>query len=521
MATSKKKQKNRRVSPEKSGLTDNGAKSEKIAYDRLLPVLLVSLICLLAVVALANYEVLRDSSLTWSQQVLHLAGSSGQLLLLVVFYGLYLMRFERAVVHSWRRLVPHVIFALIPIIAAKVLDEFGDRTSGNAVYYTPIALTAMAFAIAHGSRTAAYLTVLLSVIVVAIVLGPEGRVRFDLMTMLLAGGIVGSLSTGRIRRSSRPLKVGFTVGVVQAALVVSTQVAGGAQLNPSVIFVAAMNGLLCGAVVLMLLSLGVIEYAFRVTTDLTLLELSDQNHKLLRRLALEAPGTYHHSQILGGLAEAAGSAIGINALLLRVGAYFHDVGKINKPEYFSENETGGASLHNRLSPAMSTLIISAHTKDGTEIAHDYGLPEPIIDLIQQHHGTTLIEYFYRKAVDEQGGKAGVKEEFFRHSGPKPRTKEAGVLMLADAVESASRALTDPTSSRIERQVHDIVSRKLMDGQMDECNLTFAEVHRAEESLVKSLTHIYHGRVKYPKPVEKKASKTPSPTSESYDPLPLG
>ena len=521
MASGRKRIRGRRVTPERSGLAERNGKAPAVAYDRIIPAVIVGLVFLAALIATAGYHLLDPSSRDWPAHTARLGGLAGLLLVLTFFYALYLRLFERETASDWRRLAPHAAFALLPAVAARLLDAFGNDTIANAVYYTPLATTAMVFAIAYGARTAAMLSMLLAAATGIVLLGPDGAPRLDLILVLLGGALAAALTTGRIRHSSRPLKVGFAIGLVQAALAAAAQAAAGKALDAPLIAVAGLSGVICGVIVLMLLVLGVIEYAFRVTTDLHLLELSDQNHRLLRRLAMEAPGTYHHSQVLGNLAEAAAEAIGANPLLLRVGAYFHDVGKINKPEYFSENESGGGSMHARLSPAMSTLIIAAHTKDGTEIARDYGLPKPIIDMIQQHHGTSLIEFFYHKAVDDQGGKAGVKEEFFRHPGPKPRTKEAGILMLADSVESASRALSDPTPSRIERQVHEIISRKLMDGQMNECNLTLAEVHRVEQSLVKGLTHIFHGRVKYPRPVAGTAGKPPAAASEICDPLPLG
>ena len=519
MALLRRNAKSRRITPERSGLAGKLAISTVIEYEHVLGALLLGLVFLAALVVTANHEALHRAGRTSPYWLWRLAGSSGMLLLLTFCYGFYLALYERAVALDWRRLVPHGLLALLPVVASRGLAMFEHSVYHEPVYYTPLPLTAMIFAIAYGGRTAAYLSALLSVIIAVVSVGPAGEVPFGLTITLLGGSVVGALTTGRIRRLSKPLRVGFAVGAVQAALALAAAAASRQAIDPHWMIIPAINGIACGGVVLAFLPL--VERAFKVTTDLTLLELSDQNHKLLRRLALDAPGTYHHSQILGGLAEAAGEAIGANSLLLRVGAYFHDLGKINKPEYFVENEGLRGSLHDRLSPAMSTLIIAAHSKDGAEIAADYRLPQVIIDLIQQHHGTSLIEYFYRKAIDEQGGLAGVKEEFFRHPGPKPSSKEVGILLLADAVESASRALSAPSPSRIERRVHEVISSKLMDGQLDECALTLAEVHRVEACLVKGLTHIFHGRISYPRPLPKRPSAAPSHTSDSRDPLPLG
>ncbi|MHC4600144.1 MAG: HDIG domain-containing metalloprotein, partial [Planctomycetota bacterium] len=218
---------------------------------------------------------------------------------------------------------------------------------------------------------------------------------------------------------------------------------------------------------------------------------------LLRRLLLEAPGTFHHSFITGTLAESAADAIGANSLLARVGGYFHDIGKITKPEYFTENEALKGSHHARLSPTISTLIILAHTQDGIEIAKDYNLPPAIVDFVPQHHGTSVIEYFYREALEQSAGRFEVRREYFRYLGPKPRTKETAIVSIADSVEAASRSLSDPTPARIEGLVHNIVTSKLMDDQLDNSTLTFRELKVLEESFVRVLSGIYHGRIAYP------------------------
>jgi putative nucleotidyltransferase with HDIG domain len=215
-----------------------------------------------------------------------------------------------------------------------------------------------------------------------------------------------------------------------------------------------------------------------------------------------APGTYNHSISVAAIAEAAADAIGANGLLVRVGAYYHDVGKTLKPGYFAENMVEGSqSRHEHLAPAMSTLIIIGHVKDGVDLATQHNLPQPLIDFIEQHHGTTLVEYFYHEATRQAGNqpdhRTDCEESRFRYPGPKPQTREAGVLMIADAVESASRTLSEPTPKRIETLVHEIVLKRLLDGQFDESTLTLSELHEIEESVVKSVTAIYHGRVKYP------------------------
>jgi putative nucleotidyltransferase with HDIG domain len=243
-----------------------------------------------------------------------------------------------------------------------------------------------------------------------------------------------------------------------------------------------------------------IERAFGVLTDLSLLEIGDVAHPLLQELVRRAPGTYNHSINVASIGEAAAEAIGARGLLVRVGAYFHDIGKMLKPAYFVENQGQQGNRHESLVPAMSTLIIIAHVKEGAELARQHRLPQPIIDLILEHHGTTLVEYFYRRATaqsqaDPNG--SDVDEQNYRYPGPKPSSRESAVMMLSDAVESASRTLTEPTPARIASLVHELAMKRLLDGQFDECGLTLEELELIEQSLVKSLTAVYHGRVKYP------------------------
>jgi putative nucleotidyltransferase with HDIG domain len=248
-------------------------------------------------------------------------------------------------------------------------------------------------------------------------------------------------------------------------------------------------------------SLPFIESWFGAVTDISLLELGDISHPLLQELVKRAPGTYNHSITVASLGETAADSIGANGLLVRVGAYFHDVGKMLKPHYFIENSVNGENRHEHLAPAMSTLIIIGHVKDGAELARQHGLPQSLIDFIEQHHGTTLVEYFYREAARHAGEQPDhrhdVEESAFRYPGPKPQTREAAVLMITDAVEGATRALTEPTPSRIERLVHDIILKRLLDGQFSESGITLTDLDRVEDSLTRSLTAMYHGRIKYP------------------------
>ena len=342
------------------------------------------------------------------------------------------------------------------------------------------------------------------------------------LVMMAAACTSCTLLVGRIRSRTHLLYVGCLSAGITIATVVGVGLATGLTLSDSGVseelkttfqaphFSVVVHGLIREALwagVCILVSaaamtgvLSLVEKAFGVQTDLSLLELGDASHPLLRRLAQRAPGTYNHSINVASIAEAAADAIGANGLLVRVGAYFHDIGKMFKPEYFIENQSAGVNQHDSLQPAMSTLVIIAHVKDGADLARSHHLPEPIIDFILQHHGTTLVEYFYREAArrsEEDPNGESVSDKDFRYPGPKPQTLEAAVMMMADTVESASRTLVDPTPARIQGLVDSIAQKKVADGQFDECGLTFRQLDRVRKSLIKSLTAIYHARVKYP------------------------
>jgi putative nucleotidyltransferase with HDIG domain len=339
------------------------------------------------------------------------------------------------------------------------------------------------------------LALLFSAVVTLIVVVSTGQGLSQFM-ILYAAAASSILLVGNIRNRRKLIYVGLAVGFVAMLTTIGVETLA-AQPFSAIWPEAFWYGLFSVfAGLLMLGLLPFIESLFGVQTELSLLELGDVAHPLLQELVRRAPGTYNHSINVASIAEAAAESIGAKGLLVRVGAYFHDIGKMLKPGYFVENQGHDANRHESLVPAMSTLIIIAHIKDGADLARQHRLPKAIIDFIEQHHGTTLVEYFFRRA-NESKPEGGVDENNFRYPGPKPQTKEAAVLMLADAVEGASRALVEPTPARIESLVHDIAMKRLLDGQFDACGLTLQELATIEDSLVKSLTAVYHGRVKYP------------------------
>ena len=325
---------------------------------------------------------------------------------------------------------------------------------------------------------------------------------FSQFLVLLGVSTAAVLQLNQIRTRVKLIYVGLICGAAAALLDAITAIIDNQPLGATMLSNAGLSGLCAiSAGFLMTGLLPFIERFFGVLTDLSLLELGDMAHPLLQELIRRAPATYNHSITVGSIAEAAAESIGARGLLVRVGAYFHDIGKMLKPEYYIENQPTEASMHESLLPAMSTLVIFAHVKDGSDLGRQRHLPRPIIDLIEQHHGTMLVEFFYGRANQQQQQSdpdgAAVDEHTFRYPGPKPQTKEAGVLMLADAVEGASRTLVDPTPARIENLVEEMAEHRLQDGQFDESGLTLRELHSIQRSLVKSLTALYHGRIKYP------------------------
>ncbi|MEW6066829.1 MAG: HDIG domain-containing metalloprotein [Nitrospirota bacterium] len=311
------------------------------------------------------------------------------------------------------------------------------------------------------------------------------------------GSITAAFSVIRCKKRSNLLKGGIYVIGVNALTVILILLFKGELLTtkalPSIMF-AALGGI--GVIAIVSILLPILEHAFKVTTDIRLLELLDIEQPLMKKLMIETPGTYHHSVIVGNLAESAAEAVGANPLLARISAYYHDIGKIKMPEYFVENQFGSVSKHDKLTPHMSSMVIVSHVKEGVELATQYKLPEPIIDVIRQHHGTMLVSYFYQKAK-EQTEDATPAEQDYRYPGPKPQTRVAALVMMADAVEAASRVLTDPTPARISSLVEKITNHIFLDGQIDECELTLKDIQNVKKRFSYILTGIFHKRLDYP------------------------
>lgn len=449
----------------------------------------------------------------WGHLLARVMASVGIYVLLTVICGWFLHIHHRLLLEHTGRLA--VLAAAVVLVV--LLSQVGSSDAWRAESI-PLILFGMTLAIVFDRPLALLLTVAVS-LVVSLSLG------FSLPKYLLLASsvVVPTLMVTRIRSRTRLIHIGVVSGGI--VLVVTLCISGmagqsfglshwthvslvdeGDLLTPwsfaqRVMYGAAWYGVcvvLAGFLMTGLLPF--LERALDFQTDIRLLELGDAAHPVLRQLAQRAPGTYNHSINVASIAEAAAESIQADGLLVRVASYFHDIGKMFKPEYFIENQSTAGNQHDSLVPAMSTLVIVAHVKDGANLARQHHLPRSIIDLLEQHHGTTLVEYFFRQATLQHENAPDSRrpdETSFRYPGPRPQTREAAVLMMADSVESACRSLTDPTPSRIESLVGEIGLKRLLDGQFSECNLTLHELNAIQESLVKSLTAVYHGRIKYP------------------------
>jgi putative nucleotidyltransferase with HDIG domain len=429
-------------------------------------------------------------------------GVAGLVLAITAVLAAYISWYQPRILHNHARQAA-IAALLLSMLLLNQIAAIGDHGPLYLFGLAPTLLVAMILTIAYDQRSAigiASMHALLATVAL------NQSVIFFLV--LWVGVLVVCFSLNDIRTRSKLIEVG---GVTALAMAVVTAAAGLLAFDPWIVIYqnclyAGAAGLGSGFIILGILPF--IEKTFKITTSMTLLEIADVSHPLLRRLAVEAPGTYSHSLQVAALAEAAAEAIGGNALLCRVASYYHDVGKINKADYFCENQSGGENRHLNLSPSVSLLIIIGHVKDGVELAREYNLPASILPFVQQHHGTTLVQYFYHQARTQQEQTEldlpEVSDMQYRYPGPKPRTKEIAIVMIADAVESAARSMTEMSGAKIEGLIHDIVMKRLLDGQFDECDLTMRDLETIERSLMKTLSGIYHGRVAYPSMLPSKA-----------------
>jgi len=506
----------KKTSPRRDQVRRNIGTESSLKLSRLLDAdVVISLLLWLVFVVLCILVL--SFGLTQQGRYRAVAAVSVMTVLLAIGGGLYTYHYQYRMVRNHAKALALVI--LIPALLA--VTKLGSLSSGDALWglswgVGTAAMMAIILAIAYDQRYAVGMSVLYCVLA-ALAVGPKPEPAFQLQGIrlfltMVTGAATCCFSLKEIRSRMKLLEVSALAAAVVFITALSvpylnflgeppkwSAVIQGAGYYASAAFIA---GLLIQSL------LPLIEKMFRIATSMTLLDYSDANQPLLKKLAMEAPGTFSHSLLIGSLAEAAAEAIGCNGLLCRVGAYYHDIGKINKPKYFTENEMGSASKHKELSPAMSQLIIVGHVKDGVEMAKEFGLPNVLRQFVETHHGTTLVEPFYHEARRkyEEPGPGGTSrktieppptESEFRYAGPKPKTKEAAIVMLADAVEGAVRSLSDVTVAKCEGVVHNIAMKRLQDGQFDECDLTLRELSLIEDSMSKSLAAHYHGRIAYP------------------------
>ena len=390
-------------------------------------------------------------------------------------------------------LVSILINRFLLIILRSLSQSFPFIPLYSFHFTIPVALGSVLLSVLFNTRIAFGGAVTVSILSQLLVTDDVAFLLFGLV-----GAVVGAFGIRPTQDRTTFFRAGFWVAIANCLTVLALIPIYGrpAATLPFDLGASLINGVLVALFASTLLP--ILEYLFETATDLKLLELSNLNQPLLKQLMRTAPGTYHHSLMMGELSEAAAEAIGANPLLCRVGAYYHDIGKVKKPAYFIENHMDALKRHEKLSPHLSSLIVVSHVKEGIEMALEGRLPPAIVDLIPQHHGTRLVTYFYEKAKDSQDPDLGeVKEEDYRYPGPRPQTREAAILMLADAVEAAARTLTEPTPARIQGLVQQIVNRIFTEGELSECDLTLKDLHQIAKALVRVLTASHHHRVDYP------------------------
>lgn len=410
--------------------------------------------------------------------------------IVALFEGLfviYIYRFAPDIFNDSSKLILLSIISIIILLITKFASIYNIPG-----YLIPMAFVSMLISILINPRVAVILSIVLSGFV-AFMTG----YNIDVLIIALVGGCAGVITVYKMHQRNDLLIAGLLAGLINTFGILGIGLINNSDFLQ--VFLESLLGMLNGALsaVFTLGFLPFCETTFGIVTPAKLLELSNPNQPVLKRLLFEAPGTYHHSILVGNLSEAAADAIGGNSLLARVGSYYHDIGKLKRPYFFKENQINNDNPHDKIAPSLSTLIITSHIKDGIEIAKKYRLPQIIKDVIQQHHGTTLVKYFYIKAVNDNDDHDEITETQFRYDGPKPQTKETGIVMLADTVEAAVRSIPSPNKAKIEEMVKKLIKEKLEDGQLDECDITLKDLNKITLAFMNVLNGIYHDRIEYP------------------------
>lgn len=420
--------------------------------------------------------------------------------IVLLLFGLsfiYISQFHPELFKQERMLYLLLLLLLLVLGLVKVFSLIDNTT---LPYLAPVSFAIMLIVILIKPSIALVMTGVISLLGGIIV-----EFNLALTIYYFVSGIITILSLTNFQRQRDLVRCGSILMISNAVLAIFLNLLFRATFDVWAVLLAVSNGFL--SAVLAIGSLPFLENIFKIISPIRLLELSNPGHPLLRRLQIEAPGTYHHSIMVGNLAEAAAQVIGADALWVRVGSYYHDIGKIKRPYFFVENQFSQENPHEKLNPSLSTLIITYHVKEGAEIAREHGLPDKLIEIIEQHHGTDLVRYFYNKATENiQDDKSVVNEEDFCYEGPKPQTKEAALVMMADSVEAAVKSMPKLTPAKLEALVQKIIRDRLEDGQFDECNLTLKDLTNIKNSFLKVLSGMFHNRVEYPEKVLKEMER---------------
>lgn len=428
------------------------------------------------------------------------------ILLMMILIVAYLYKFIRNVYDSDRHLLLLGIVIVLSLLLGKAAHYYSD-------FAAPVAVGALLAAILLNMRVG-----ILTGITVSLFFGVIVEHDLRAVAAALISSLVGVYSVSKLAHGYSLTRTGVWLAAINFLVITSS---GFIEQVPhmQVLQQGALGAL--GGLASAVIAIGVLpyfEHSFSITTTIKLLDLAKPNHPLLQRLLLEAPGTYHHSVLVGNLAETAADSIGADPVTVRVGAYYHDIGKIRRPYFFVENQAGNENPHDKIAPSLSTLIVTSHIRDGLDLCKEYNIPEVITDIVQQHHGTMLVSYFYKRAAETEHSEC-IAEADFRYEGPRPQTKEAALIMLADACEAAVRSLSKPNLNRIEAMVRKIIRERLHDGQLDDCNLTLKDLKIIGDVFIRVLTGIFHTRIEYPealKDLERRKNKIGNNTKSNTD-----
>ncbi|HWR38105.1 MAG TPA: HDIG domain-containing protein [Patescibacteria group bacterium] len=408
----------------------------------------------------------------------------------------YLKRFSPHVFQNDAKLLLLTLILLLTVMLGKAAYYY-------SAFAAPVAAGALLTAILVNTRAGIMMAVVLVAFFGVIV---ENDMRA--IVTILAGSLTGIYSVSKMTHGYSLTRTGIMIAVVHFLVIGSLGLIE--QLPHMQLFQQIVIGLVNGITVAVITTglLPYLEHAFNITTTIKLLNFARPNHPLLQRLMMDAPGTYHHSVLVGNLAETAAGSIGADPIIVRVGAYYHDIGKIKRPYFFIENQVGAENPHDKIAPSLSTLIVTSHIRDGEELCREYQIPAVIVDIVRQHHGTMLVSYFYNRAAETERSECIIEADF-RYEGPCPQSKEAALVMLADACEAAVRSINKPNVNRIEAMVRRVIKERLHDGQLDECNLTLRDLKIIGDVYIRLLSGMFHNRIEYPealKELERKKGK---------------